>query len=104
MRRKMISGYSAEVVSRYFNLKKKIFSLSSKLIPQYQWENQKPTNTVVGYRAWFVQEGTEPFIVKFVKKVDLPKFMSAVELTDLEGIEIGNSVYFRATDLKEVEK
>ena len=50
---------------------------------------------------YFVQEGVNPFAVKFEKKPKLPTFLSEVTLDKLEAIEIRSKVYFRAENVKE---
>ena len=56
-----------------------------------------------GYKTWFSQEGLPPFQVKFTSEVELPNYMTMVELEGLEACEVNYNVYFRASDIKEVK-
>lgn len=102
MRRKFNAGYSSATANLYINQDVPVISLSSAVEPVNKWVNDKPTDEVDHYSAWFCQEGTEPFKVKFESKLDLPKFNSKIKFDDLEACEIGNSVYFRASGIKEI--
>ena len=94
------SGYSKEVAKMYIPSDVQIFSLSTELTKQVKWIDGKPTNEINGYQAWFVAEGTEPFKVKFTKRVSLPKMLNQISLTNLAACEVGSNVYFKATDLE----
>lgn len=100
MRKRSRSGYSKEVAEENLFTSKPIISLSTELTTQYKWVDGERSDTVIGYQAWFVQEGTEPFKIKFEKKPTLPPFLSEVALENLEGCEVGNNVYFRAKGFK----
>lgn len=97
------NGYSNGVANRYIDNNKPVYSISVELDSQYRWEDGQPTSKVVGYKAWFTQEGLPPFSVKFSDEIDLPKYMSIVEFEGLEGCEIKNNVYFRATSVKKIK-
>ncbi|MGT2683204.1 hypothetical protein [Streptococcus porci] len=96
-------GYSTTTATDYVKPTKPIHSLSTKLEPQQLFEDGKPTGEIIAYKATFVQEGLEPFQVKFEDKVKLPEFLSLVEFENFEAIEVHYNVYFRATCIKEVK-
>ncbi|WP_145382632.1 hypothetical protein [Staphylococcus epidermidis] len=96
-------GYSAEIASKYIGNKKPIYSLSTKVYPQQRFENNQPTGEIIAYKAWFVQEGLPPFMVKFESEVTLPNFMTVITFENLEACEIRYDVYFKASDIKEVK-
>lgn len=100
MRKRNRSGYSKEIAEENLFTSKPIISLSTQAVPQHKWVDGKITDEIVGYQAWFVQDGTEPFRIKFEKKPTLPSFLSEASLEDLEGCEVGSNVYFRAKGLK----
>lgn len=103
MKRKMSGGYSAQTVNNYLDLAKPIYSLSTELTPKYKWEDNRPTDQVTGYSAWFSQEGLDPFTIKFVDEVKLPKYLAKVDFEGLEACEVRNNVYFRAQSVKEAK-
>lgn len=70
---------------------------------QFEYVDKQRTETIKGYKLWFVQEGLNPFTVKFDKKPELPPFLSIVEFENLQGIEIRSNVYFKADSLKVVK-
>ncbi|WP_205216535.1 hypothetical protein [Enterococcus hirae] len=90
-------GYSATTATTYVNPTKPIYSLSTELETQQLFEDGKPTGEIIAYKASFVQEGLEPFQVKFEDKVKLPEFLSLVEFENFEAVEVQYNVYFRAT-------
>lgn len=96
-------GYSAETAATYVDQSQPVYSLSVELEPQHKWENNEPTEEIVGYRGWFSQKGLEPFQVKFSNQVKLPEYLAKVNLNSLEACEVRGQVYFRAADLKEVK-
>lgn len=96
-------GYSTDTAATYVDQSQPIHSLSVELELQHKWQNNQPTNEVTGYKAWFSQEGSEPFQVKFATQVRLPQYLAKVEFDQLEACEVRGQVYFRATALKEVK-
>lgn len=96
-------GYSADTANNYIDNNQPIYSLSTELELQHKWQDNRPTDVVIGYKAWFSQEGQEPFEVKFDNQIKLPSYLSKVRLDSLEACEIRNKVYFRAANLKEVK-
>ena len=66
-------------------------------------EDGKPTGEIIAYKATFVQEGLEPFQVKFEDKVKLPEFLRLVEFDNLQAVEVRYNVYFKADGIKEVK-
>lgn len=108
MKSKLRNGYSSELAKFYVSSKEDIISLSPELEPQYKWEakdtTRKPTSEIIGYRAWFSIKGEQPFQVKFLNKVSLPSYLAKVKFEGLEACEVRNKIYFRASDIKEVQK
>ncbi|MCO6548099.1 MAG: hypothetical protein J6583_10030 [Gilliamella sp.] len=96
-------GYSTDTANNYIDSKQPIYSLSTELELQHKWQDNRPTDEVIGYRAWFSQEGLEPFAVKFTSQIKLPSYLSKVRLDSLEACEVRNKVYFKADSLKEVK-
>lgn len=96
-------GYSATTVTEYVIPTKPIHSLSTELEPQQLFEDGKPTGEIIAYKATFVQEGLEPFQVKFEDKVKLPEFLSLIEFENLQAVEVRYNVYFKADGIKEVK-
>lgn len=98
-------GYSATTATEYVNPAKPIHSLSAELEPQQLFEEGKPTgeSEIIAYKATFIQEGLEPFQVKFEDKVKLPDFLSLVQFDNLQAVEVRYNVYFKADGLKEVK-
>ncbi|NRN72620.1 hypothetical protein IMAU80627_01163 [Lactobacillus helveticus] len=103
MKIKRNSGYSKGVTEMYIPHNAPTYSLSTKLTKQVKWVDGKPTDKVTGYQAWFIAEGTEPFKVKFTNNIKLPAMLTMVEFQNLEACEVGNNVYFRAEEIKEVK-
>jgi hypothetical protein len=96
-------GYSATTATEYVIPTKQIHSLSTELEPQQLFEDGKPTGEIIAYKATFVQEGLEPFQVKFEDKVKLPEFLSLIEFENLQAVEVRYNVYFKADGIKEVK-
>ena len=96
-------GYSATTATEYVNPTKPIYSLSTELETQQLFEDGKPTGEIIAYKATFVQEGLEPFQVKFEDKVKLPEFLRLVEFDNLQAVEVRYNVYFKADGIKEVK-
>lgn len=96
-------GYSLLTTSKYIVPALPIYSLSTELEVQRVFENGRPTNEIQAYKVWFVQEGLEPFQVKFLEEIELPDFLSVVEFDNLEACEIKRNVYFRANGINEVK-
>ncbi|MER0122765.1 hypothetical protein ABPH35_08370 [Streptococcus sp. ZJ93] len=95
-------GYSASTAKEYISLDAPIYSLTSELEPRYEYVEGRPTQNVIAYSAWFVQEGTEPFKVRFESQIKLPPFLSPVTFDGLEGVVVRNNVYFRAKNVTEI--
>ncbi|MFU2182298.1 hypothetical protein ACMZ6Y_01150 [Streptococcus pluranimalium] len=96
------SGYSADTAKEYIDLKATLYSLSTSLDNKFEYVDGERTQNIIAYESWFIVEGTEPFKVKFPKKVSLPPFMSPVNLIDLEAVVVRGNVYFKASGLTEV--
>lgn len=98
------SNHYSEATARKFILPDKPTQCTTSFIEtQYEYVDKQRTDTIKGYKLWFVQEGLNPFSVKFEKKPTLPPFLSIVEFDTLEGIEIRNNVYFKADGFKVVK-
>lgn len=101
MRSRFAGGYSTQTVLKYTDSTLPIYSISSKLIEVVRWEDGRPTEEIIGYKAMFIQEGLEEvLIVKFEKVVELPPFLAVVEFDNLMACEIRTKVYFKADGLK----
>ncbi|MDA3974612.1 hypothetical protein PF023_11290 [Enterococcus thailandicus] len=96
-------GYSTQTAKEYVDTNKPIYLLSTELEEQYKFEDNKRTDEITGYKAWFSQEGLPPFSVKFENEVTLPKYMALIQFENLKGIEIRYNVYFKADDLSEIK-
>lgn len=96
-------GYSALTASEYVDSKQAIHLISSELEEQVKFEDGKPTDEVVAYKAYFSQEGLPPFSVKFNSKIELPRYMSLVAFDNLQACEVNYNVYFKADGLSEVD-
>ncbi|EMW5757449.1 hypothetical protein AAFC71_001810 [Enterococcus faecalis] len=95
--------YSEATATLYVNNKAPFINVSSEIEKQYNWIDGKRTDEVIGYKVYFVQEGVNPFAVKFENEPTLPPFLSEVKLDNLEAIEIRSNVYFRATGVRVVK-
>ncbi len=96
-------GYSTITANEYIDNKQGIYCLSTELEPQQLFEDGKPTGEIIAYKATFIQEGLEPFQVKFEDKIKLPDFMSLIQLDNLQAVEVRYNVYFKADGIKEVK-
>ena len=95
-------GYTTTLADKIISQKQPIYSLSTELEPQQRFEDGKPTREIVAYKAWFVQEGQDPFQVKFENKIELPDFQSMIQFVTLQACEVKYNNYFKADDIKEV--
>ncbi|MBZ2040806.1 hypothetical protein K4H96_1928 [Streptococcus sanguinis] len=96
-------GYSTNTANEYIDNKQGIYCLSTELEPQQLFEDGKPTGEIISYKATFIQEGLEPFQVKFEDKIKLPDFMSLIQFDNLQAVEVRYNVYFKADGIKEVK-
>lgn len=103
MKTKRLSGYSSSLAKIYVPDDVKIFSLPTELTKQVKWIDGKPTYEITGYQSWFVAKETEPFKVKFTKKVNLPEMLKQISLENLEACEVGSNVYFKATGIEVIK-
>lgn len=101
MKIKSSSGYSAATATKYINTNSPLLSLSSDLETKYTYENDKRTDQVAGYSAWFGQAGLDPFQIKFLEKIELPRQFAKVKIDNIEGCEVRNNVYFKASGITE---
>lgn len=97
------NSYNTAIAQQYIQDTKPIIVVSSEVEIQYNWIDGKRTDEVTGYKLYFVQEGVNPFAVKFVTKPSLPPFLSEVKLDKLEAIEIRSNVYFRSEGVQVVK-
>ncbi|MGH2075163.1 hypothetical protein ACRCJS_05360 [Aerococcus urinaeequi] len=96
-------GYSTQTAEKYIEYKKPLYSLSTDLEELVRFIDKKPTDEVIGYKAWFSQEGLPPFSIKFSKQINLPKYLEIVEIENLTACEVKYNVFFKADGLKVVE-
>ena len=78
-------GYTTTLADKIISQKQPIYSLSTE-----------------AYKAWFVQEGQDPFQVKFEDTIELPAFQSMIQFDTLQACEVKYNIYFRANGIKEV--
>lgn len=97
------SQYSADVAHKYIKKDIAVHCVTTFIETQYEYVDNKRTDEVKGFKLWFIQEGLNPFVVKFEKKPELPPFLSIIEFENLQGIEIRSNVYFKADGLKVVK-
>lgn len=98
------NGYSKTIGEKYVDQSRPLYFVSSEVEIVKVWENGRPTDEIDGYRYSFVQEGVNPFKIKFQNDLkELPPLLSQIKVPDLEGIEVRNKVYFRANELEVVK-
>lgn len=95
--------YSEATAQKFINSDIPVKCVTSFIETQYEYVEKQRTDNIKGYKLWFIQEGLNPFTIKFDKKPDLPPFLSIVEFENLQGIEIRSNVYFKADKLKVVK-
>ncbi|HHT7774692.1 TPA: hypothetical protein ACT2GI_001526 [Streptococcus suis] len=95
-------GYTTQLADKIIDPNQPIYSLSTELEPQQRFEDNKPTGEIIAYKAWFVQEGQDPFQVKFEESIKLPAFLSLIQFDNLQACEVKYNVYFKANGIKEV--
>lgn len=95
--------YSEATAHKFINLDLPIKCVTSFIETQYEYVEKQRTDNIKSYKLWFIQEGLNPFTIKFDKKPDLPPFLSIVEFENIQGIEIRANVYFKADKLKVVK-
>lgn len=94
------SGYSAEKANMIIDPDKPVYLLNSQLEKFYRYEDNKRTDQIDHYKAWFSVEGMPPFRVKFLTEITLPKYLSIIEFEGLEAVEVQYNIYFRAKNIK----
>ena len=97
------NSYSETTARKFITTETPVQCATSFIETQYEYVEKQRTDTIKGYKLWFVQNGLNPFSVKFDKKPNLPAFLSIVEFDNLHGIEIRNNVYFKADGLKVIK-
>lgn len=97
------SGYSSDLANKILDTSKPIHSLSNELEPQQKFEDNKPTGEIIAYKSWFTQSGLPPFEVKFTEEIKLPAYLTVIEFINLQAVEVGYNIYFKADGLKEVK-
>lgn len=97
------TGYSTITADGYIEKSEAIHSVSVELEEQFKYEDNKRTEEITGYKAWFIQKGLPPFVVKFEKKINLPDYLSLIEFENLQAIEVNYNVYFKADSFKAVK-
>lgn len=100
---KRTGGYTPELANNILDSSKPIHSLSVELEPQFKFVDKKPTDEILGYKAWFTQSGLPPFEVKFENQIKLPPYLSVITFDDIQACEVSYNIYFRANDIKEVK-
>lgn len=100
MKVKNTNGYSKELASMYVSDDTEVVLLSTKLMIQYKWRDNKPTDEIASYKV-LCGMPDDYFYVKFDKKIKLPAFLSNIKFKNLEACEVNNNVWFRAEDIEE---
>lgn len=95
--------YNSETARKFIMGGVAVQCTTSHIETQYKYVDKHRTDEITGYKLWFVQEGLNPFVIKFDKEPELPPFLSIVEFENLQGIEIRSNVYFKADTLKVVK-
>lgn len=95
--------YSEATAQKFILPEKPIYCTTSFVETQYEYVDNQRTETIRGYKLWFVQEGLNPFSVKFETQPKLPAFLSIIQFENLQGIEIRNNVYFKAAGFKVIK-
>lgn len=95
--------YSEATARKYIQPDIPVQCVTTFIETQYEYVDNQRTDTIRGYRVWFIQEGVNPFAVKFETKPTLPPFLSMIEFENLQGIEIRTNVYFKADGMKVVK-
>ena len=96
-------GYSTDLANQIADGSKPFHSLSVELEPQVKFEENKRTDEIVAYKAWFTQAGLPPFEVKFDEQINLPSYLSVIQFIDLQACDVGYNIYFRASGIREVK-
>lgn len=100
---KRTGGYTPELANIILDSSKPIHSLSLELEPQFKFEDNKRTDEVAAYKAWFTQADLPPYEVKFENQIKLPPYLSVITFDNLQACEVSYNIYFRADDIKEVK-
>lgn len=95
--------YSETTAQKFILSAKPIYCTTSFVETQYEYVDNQRTENIRGYKLWFVQEGLNPFNVKFETQPTLPPFLSIIQFEHLQGIEIRNNVYFKADGFKVIK-
>ena len=95
--------YNSETARKFVVNSLPVQCTTSFIETQYKYVDKQRTDEITGYKLCFVQEGLNPFVVKFDKKPELPPFLSIVEFENLQGIEVRSNIYFKADSLKGVK-
>ncbi|WP_434716767.1 hypothetical protein [Lacticaseibacillus paracasei] len=95
------AGYSKSVADDYIRQDLPVVFVTSLEETMYKYEDNHRTDQVTGHRYWFVQEGINPFQVKFPEKLSEGlNLFDELTFEELEGIEIRGNIYFRAQGVK----
>lgn len=98
LKRKINSGYSAEVANAYVDVEEKFVLVSEfNQVNKYDNESKSYTNEFSHYIGYFSQSGLkEPFKVKLNDISKDVTIFSEVRLINLQAFESRDSVYFKA--------
>ncbi|EMG9622865.1 hypothetical protein V5420_002120 [Listeria monocytogenes] len=95
--------YTETTAQKFIVSDKPVQCVTTFMETQYEYVEKQRTDTIKGYKLWFIQEGLNPFSVKFEQQPTVPPFLAVIEFEHLQGIEIRNNVYFKADGLKVVK-
>lgn len=81
-----------------------LYIVGLNLDTQFEYVDDKRTNSITGYQVWIATDSHNPFKVKFSPedKPDLTYFSIGDKITfeGLEAIQIRSNIYFRATGIQ----
>lgn len=104
MKARITNGYSKQLAGEYVDPDSPFYFLSSEPLEQSEYKNGKPSGKIGAYQYWFVQEGVNPFKIKFFEKLDENlNQMEQVKIDSLEATEYKRNIYFKAIGLEVVE-
>lgn len=103
MKKRLKNGYSSSLAAEYVDPSGEFLTLCTELEVKYVFAEKTYTEEIDHYKAWFIQEGSDPFMVKFSEEITLPDFLKPVTIDNLQACEYNRTVYFKADGVKEVK-
>lgn len=90
-------SYNATLAINVLDSNLSIHSLSIELEPQLKFENNRPTDEIIAYKAWFTQKGMPPFEVKSA-------YLLIYQSSSLTVLKLEKSVITSISKLKTLRK